>query len=302
MTTTSESFPAGIDVDDSLDVLQQNVQRHLGRCMLRLQQYERLLKTMVARMTLEGPLEQLYSLRAQQDTDASGKTLGTLIKIFTGSHLMPAVPEGTNPQYDEVKGDGPSGDAAWARMHFNIAMSPELYSQTKAGLAELVSLRNDLVHHLIDRFNISDKSGCRNAAQHLKSCYEQIDGHVQQLQNWATGFANAHAMSMSVLHSSVFEDIVVHGINPDGSVSWEQSSIVECLREAEISCQVAGWTSLDEAVAYIARIAPDQFPGKYACKTWRQVLMKSKLFEYQSTRGSAGSRGQARYRTLPDCA
>lgn len=176
MTTASESFPAGIDLDDSLEVLQQNVQLHLGRCMLRLQQYERRLKTMVAHMTIEGPLEQLPSLRAQQEADASGKTLGTLIKMFNGSHLTPAVPEGDNPQYDEVKGDGASGDAAWARMHFNIAMSPELYAQTRAGLAELVSLRNDLVHHLIDRFNISDKSGCRNAAQHLKAAISRLMG------------------------------------------------------------------------------------------------------------------------------
>jgi hypothetical protein len=270
--------------------------------MLRLQQYERLLKMMVARMALEGPLEQLPLLRAQQQADASGKTLGTLIKMFAGGHLTPAVPEGDNPQYDEFERDGPSGDATWARMHFNIAMSPELYAQTKKGLAELVSLRNDLVHHLIERFDSSDRSGCMNAAQHLKSCYEQIDGHVQQLQNWTTGFASAHAISMAVLHSSIFENIVVHGINPDGSVSWEHSSIVECLREAETACQMAGWTSLGEEVAYIARIAPNQFPGKYACKTWRQVLTKSKLFEYQSTAGSAGSRGQARYRSLLDCA
>jgi hypothetical protein len=50
-------------MDDSSEVLQQNVQRHLGRCMLRLQQYERLLKSMVANMAVKGRFEQLQAKR-----------------------------------------------------------------------------------------------------------------------------------------------------------------------------------------------------------------------------------------------
>jgi hypothetical protein len=59
-------------------------------------------------------------------------------------------------------------------MRFNISMSPELHAQTKAGLAELVDLRNDLVHHLIENFDISDENGCRAASSHLDSCYEPV--------------------------------------------------------------------------------------------------------------------------------
>jgi hypothetical protein len=72
-----------------LEVLQQNVQRHLGRCMLRLQQYERLLKSMVATMAVEGPLEQLQAKRAEQVASMSDRSLGTLVRKFTGSHLIP---------------------------------------------------------------------------------------------------------------------------------------------------------------------------------------------------------------------
>ena len=47
-------------------------------------------------------------------------------------------------------------------------MSPERYAQTTAGLADLVAIRNDLVPHLIERFDISDENGCRAASSHLE--------------------------------------------------------------------------------------------------------------------------------------
>jgi hypothetical protein len=291
-----ESSQATADVDNGLEVLQHEVQRKLGRCMLRLQQYERLLKAMVAGMALEGPLEQLQATRAGQVASASGKSLGTLVRMFTGGHLTLAPSECEKEPGDTSSG-AQSADVAWASMRFSISMSPERYAQTTAGLAELVALRNDLVHHLIERFDISDENGCRAATMHLESCYEKIDGHCQLLKTWATGVAESQALASSYWQSKAFEDAFVHGINPDGSVCWPGSSIVECLREAETACQVDGWTSLDAAIVYISRAAPDQVPSRYGCKTWRQVLKKYEQFESRSDPASDSERGATWYRS-----
>jgi len=43
---------------------QLDVQRWLGRCMLRLQQYERLMKTLLAHHELAGPADTLEAQRA----------------------------------------------------------------------------------------------------------------------------------------------------------------------------------------------------------------------------------------------
>lgn len=175
MTTTSEAFAAELDLSDSLDVLQENVQRHLGRCMLRLQQYERLLKSMVANMAVEGPLEQMHSKRAEQVASMSDKSLGTLVRKFTGSHLIPAPSEGETTEPQGTGSGSQSTDVGWASIRFNMSMSPERYAETAAGLAELVGLRNDLVHHLIERFDISSENGSRAAIVHLDHSYRQID-------------------------------------------------------------------------------------------------------------------------------
>ena len=51
---------------DPVPDLQRTVQRKLGRCMLQLQQYERLLKAMVAHSELSGPPERLQAIRDEK--------------------------------------------------------------------------------------------------------------------------------------------------------------------------------------------------------------------------------------------
>jgi hypothetical protein len=284
-------------MEDDVVALQHEVQRKLGRCMLRLQQYERLLKAMVARMAVAGPPEQLQAAQDKQAVGIRNRTLGTLVGMFTNHHLAATssdVPAGPD---EHICANGQSSAAALASMRFTISMSPECHAQTKAGLVELVNLRNDLVHHLIERFNISDKDDCRAASLYLDSCYERIDDHCQRLKTWATSLEKSQALMLSFLQSKDFEDAFVHGINPDGTVCWSRSSIVECLREAETTCQEDGWTSLDAAIRFISKEHRDQRPSRFECRTWRQVLQQSGQFELRSATGSDRAVGQAWYRS-----
>jgi hypothetical protein len=285
---------------NSIELLQHEVQHKLGRCMIRLQQYERLLKAMVATIAVEGPVEQLQVVQDTQVAGARNKTLGQLVGMFTGDHLVATSSDVEVVQDDDTSSGGQSANVAWASMRFNISMTPERHTETKAGLAELVVLRNDLVHHFIERFDIFDEDGCRAAISHLDTCDEQIEGHFGRLKDWTTSLAETKALASSFLQSKLFEDMFVHGINPDGSVCWPQSTIVECLREVETACQVDGWTSLDAAIRFISKENGDQVPSRYGCKTWRQVLRKSGLFELRCPAPEEGAIGRAWYRSCPD--
>lgn len=57
--------------DQELPAPQRDVQRLLGRCLLRLQQYERLMKAIVAHHDLSGPAHALENIRAARVDDAS---------------------------------------------------------------------------------------------------------------------------------------------------------------------------------------------------------------------------------------
>jgi hypothetical protein len=281
----------------SVERAQLEMQQKLGRCMLRLQQYERLLKAMVATMSLGGHPEDLPAVRSRQETATSKKSLGTLVGLFAGDCLIEHQLTTEFSTVDVAPADE-AANAPWFKMRFNIAMSYERCEQAKEALAELVAMRNDLVHHLIERFDISEERGCLAATRHLQDCYQKIDDHLGQLKEWSDGRAMAQGLTLSLWNSKEFENAFVHGINPDGTVHWPRSTIVECLRDAENACAMEGWTSLDTAIAFIMRENRDQTPTLYGCKTWRQVLKKSEEFELRSEAGSKASKGQIWYRSL----
>lgn len=288
------------NVENAEVALQHEVQRKLGRCMLRLQQYERLLKSMVAGMAVAGPPEQLDAVRDRQTDNVRNRTLGTLVGMFTEQHLRAAATDARAALDEGTTANGRSTDASWASMHVAITISSECHAQTRTGLVELINLRNDLVHHFIERFNIADESSCRAAVRHLDSCYERIDGHLQLLRTWAAGVNESQSLMSAFVQSKAFEDAIVNGINPDGSVCWSRSAIVECLRSAEPVCQVGGWTSLDVAIRLISTQHRDQTPSRYGCRTWRQVLKQSGQFEVRSVPRSNSKAGQAWYRSYAD--
>lgn len=134
--------------DGDLPGHQREVQRLLGRCMLRLQQYERLIKAIVAHHDLRGPAHAPESIRATRIADAAGKTLGSLVGQFLGSYVLV---DGTDTSVDAL--DEAPEDVISISMRVCLSLSAEDHAQTQDGLNELVSLRNNLVHHFMDQYD-----------------------------------------------------------------------------------------------------------------------------------------------------
>ena len=67
--------------------MQRDVQRKLGRCLIRLQQYEILLKALVAHADIAGPPTELQAVQDAQLACTQKKTLGTLVGMLTERHL-----------------------------------------------------------------------------------------------------------------------------------------------------------------------------------------------------------------------
>lgn len=284
-------------MDSVIAIFQHEVQRKLGRCMLRLQQYERLLKEVVAGMAIAGPPEQLQAVQDRQAVSMRNRTLGTLVGLFTEYHITASSTCDEVVPNDGISASDQSSNRPWVNISFTVSMSPEHYAQTKADLTELVGLRNDLVHHLIEKFDISNEGGCRAASSHLDSSYERIDARLRTLNAWVSGINKCQTQMSAFLQSEAFENAFEHGVNQDGSVCWPMSSVVECLREAEKACHIDGWVSLDAAVNFIAKEGRDQVPTRYGCKTWRQVLQRSGQFELRTVAGSNNVRGRTWYRS-----
>lgn len=266
------SQPAGNDQE--IPGQQREVQRLLGRCLLCLQQYERLMKAIVAHHDLSGPAPALETIRAARIHDASTKTLGTLVGQLVGSCVVTAA---TDTAADTTANE--PEDVLFFAMRLQLNLSAEDYVRTQRDLKELVMLRNNLVHHFIAQHDLWSIGGCRTARDALVAAYACIDRHYEQLRGWAEHMDQARRLAAEFIQSDAFEDLVINGIAPDGTVDWPTAGIVRALREAANALAVDGWTPIAAAGRWIMERSPEQQPNRYGCASWRQVLHESRLFE-----------------------
>ena len=259
--------------------LQRAAQLKLGGCLLRLQRYERLLKAMVANTDLAGEPAQLQALRDARVASVHKTTLGGLVSLFTGGYLRV---EGESTPTEETEAKS-LGDRFWFSFQQRMAMSAERLEAITAELKELVELRNELVHHLQERFDLGQLDRCEAAVVYLDASCATIDRLYRRLCTWAEEMDHVRALAASFIDSDAFKDMFINGITPDGQVNWRASGIVRSLREAEQALSPFGsnenWIELNAASAWIARQHPAQTPKRYGCSSWRQVLHESRQFE-----------------------
>jgi hypothetical protein len=256
--------------------LQRDVQRLLGRCMLRIQQYERLMKGILTNHELSGAIHQFEAQKVLRAERYSDKSLGTLVKSLFESYV---VEEGTEPRVAKEPAEPESQISVSFR--YQIQMSEERRAQTLAAIEELVAMRNDLVHHLIERFDVWSDEGCALASEYLLQCYDTVDARFSELRQWAESMENARALSASFARSDAFQDLIVNGIAPDGSFDWPNTGIVRVLRKAFADLCIDGWAQLERAKTWISSNHADQKPEKYNCRTWQQVVTESRQFDLQ---------------------
>lgn len=275
-------------MDEAAAEQQREVQRKLGRCLIRLQQYESLMKALLAHHQLSGTSDQLKANRDKRVEEFSRQSLGQLVGSLTSSYL--AV-ENTASEETPAPDNGPEGHLPWLSIRLSLSMTPERHAETEADLRELVTLRNELVHHLLEKYDIWSLDGCQAATAYLDAAYERINAAHQTLAEWARSMEDAGQHVAALAASRAFHDLLFDGIAPDGAIDWETTRIVALLREAETTASKDGWTRLDQAMAAIRVAHPDVTPGRYDCRTWREVLHVSKVFAVRREKSTESGEG-----------
>lgn len=284
-------------IPENVAALHREVQRKFGRNLLRLQQYEKLMKSLIAEQDVSGPASELHNVKARQVESVSKKTLGQVVGHLTENCLASALATSDS----ELSDDAPCDlTEPWVRMSFRIEMADDVFNQAQQKLAALVDLRNELVHHFLEKHDIWTEPGCLAADGYLDDCFKQIDAHYEELRAWAKQISDARAYMASWAQTPEFDDFLIHGIMPGGAgVFWSCSTIVNLLRDAEMALAKGGWTLLQSAIDYISNREPGHTPKKYGCSSWRHVLHESEQFEIRKEQSAPGLPTETWYRSRP---
>lgn len=198
---------------ESLKAPQHEVQRLLGLCLLRIQQYEHLLKAIVAHHDLYGTPSTWEAEKAKRVQKVSTKTLGGLVGDLMGSYLV------DTGQAERPPDHLPDGPEPTVRMTLQLQLEAADWARTQKDLKDLVKLRNGLVHHFIDRHDLGTIHGCLAAQEVLVADYKRIDLSAQQLAGWAEQMEQTRISAAAMLQSDAVRDLLLEGSAPDGSNS-----------------------------------------------------------------------------------
>ena len=255
------------------------------------------MKKLASEHEIAGAAEELDDIKARTRELVSKKTMGQVVGYLTGNFLQVA---GASPEPDEDNELPPDAPLPWVRMRFHIAFSEDNLKRVEQKLAGLVEIRNELVHHFLEMFDLSSLDGCRAAITYLDEHLEEVDASHEELRQWVDQAARTKALHANLMNTPEFTDFLIHGILPNGAgVEWSSSTIVNLLRDAESALAEDGWTSLAIAIDHIRRTEPEHNPIKYGCSSWRHLLHECRQFEVRKHQPAAGLPTEVWYRSRP---
>ncbi|MDZ4312083.1 MAG: OST-HTH/LOTUS domain-containing protein [Cypionkella sp.] len=269
----------------ALSAQRGDVERLYGHCVLLLQAFELNLKAVVATHRFSGAIGTFEVGLARRFNETRRKTMGSLVGEMLGSVLAPSGQEGLPDTEDNT----PGTSVAFSRQ---IVLPTEAFSRIEGEHRDLVALRNSLVHNFLEEHDLRSVKGCLMAQQALASVIYRVKRADDQLAEWTTDWARVGEILTEKLNSPKIRDWII-----TGRIPWPSTIIVQALLDAATELAPGGWASVKTAAALVARRHPDERPENYGCRTWRQVIHKSGLFNLRSVK--IDGRGHARYRARP---
>lgn len=193
---------------EHVEALHREVQRKFGRNLLRLQEYERLIKAIVAEHDIAGSSSDLFDNRTAQYGAVATKTMGQVVGSLVGNFIVPTSNSPSSSNADEPP---ENLTKPWVRMASRIEFSEENFKRIELSLATLVDLRNDLVHHFLEKYDIESEPGCLGTADtYLDECFKLIDSSHEEMMQLARHSADTRAAMANFINSAEFEGLFVH--------------------------------------------------------------------------------------------
>jgi hypothetical protein len=255
--------------------------------MLLFQQVEHMLKYLIANGQFSGNIGEIKANKEQRAERVHKQTMGMLAGQYLDEiHL--GHDEDTENQ-EELRG-------AYLSFSFKVECDSDYYETRKQALASIVDDRNDLIHHLLPKFNPDSIASCMEIDQYLDQQRVKLLPEFDLLKNMVENLQEGMKILAAFLNSKEGKEFFVSSLP-------RKSPVVRLLED--IAAQKArpdGWVSLSTAGQLIKKHALDEISAlhkKYGHKTLKGLVLATELFDLceEST-----DRGGIRvlYRLKPD--
>jgi hypothetical protein len=273
-------------MDHTATAIRDDALRKIGRNVILFQELENILKFLASAQHPSMPLSRAKATREERAESIRTKTLGQVAgqvveELFESSDADSSVPvEIAEP---------------WLTFSFRIAGDPADLEESHRRLKALINERNDLVHHLLSRWNLHDADSCSGLSVELDEQRRRIIVEIERCRAYANRVREAARELQTFIDSD------------DGKrhfdVMFLQNSKLAMML-VEIAATLAredGWTLLSVAGAQLSRLIPEQFAKlklEHGEGSLHKLVAAIGLFDVQSeTTPNGGTRAVYRTRT-----
>jgi len=239
----------------------------VGRNMMLFQQLEHLLKFIIINGSISGYASELHSNVEQRASIVQKQSMGQLV----GQYI-----ETTNPDSHEASNEPEELQEAFFSFKFNIGCDSVYYDSKKEALAKLVSERNDLVHHLLPKFNSNSIESCIKIGNQLDDQADYVRHEIADLK--------AIVYTLQEGRKKLAEFINSDEGKKEFELSWlRQSRLVLLLGDIAIqTSRNDGWALLSIAGQLVNQHAPEEIAvlkERYGHKSLKALILATEIFD-----------------------
>ena len=224
-------------MDEQVETARNECMRRIGRNMLMFQHMEQLLKFLLANSSLEGYGKELESLKTRRESDISSMTMGQLSNEYFNSIFDTS--ENELPPHED-----PS--QPYLSFKYSVQRSEEDIDTEKQYFAELVKERNELVHHLLPKYDPTSLQSIEELSESLEKQRERFLPALKNLTTLCEVQQKIRQRIAEFFQSEEGDRFLLEGI------LLGETRLDKLLRDAaSFSTRDDGWSSLNLAGQFI---------------------------------------------------
>ncbi|MCK9619123.1 MAG: hypothetical protein M0R47_01160 [Methylobacter sp.] len=279
-----------------LEKLNNEVLRKIGRNVMLFQQMEHILKVLLANGSYSGYISELNTILEDRNSTIRTQTMGQVVKQFSENTF--SAPKETANGPEELK-------EIWMSFRFTIEGDDDLYEKRKNALDSIVAERNELIHHLLPKWNMNSLESSKTIELYLDQQREKILPELENLKALAKAMQEARKELANFLAS---DEVIDELIKPIDLAPLRNSLIVAGLFEfAEQEARPDNWAELNKAFQFIVQKIPkvqlaDDFANikkRYGYQKLSKILLASEYFDLSEEPTKKGGL-RVLYRIKPD--
>jgi len=245
------------------------VLRKIGRNVVLFQELENVLKFLASLQHPSTPMGKVRAAGDERTESIRVKTLGqvagqVVAELFATSDAQASAPEAiTEP---------------WLSFSFRIALDQGAIEDSRRKLKALIEERNDLVHHLLSRWNLRDAESCNALSIELDQQRLKIILEIERFRAYANGVGEMAKELQAFIDS---ED----GRRHFDLMFLQNSRLTMLLTQVALTqAREDGWTLLSVAGAQLRSQIPEQFEKlkrEHGEGSLRKLVAAIDLFDLQ---------------------